>query len=676
MPFNTIIKASRTALAAAALFIGSASVGIFANAAEISMPTLEDYYKDYPLLDIDLSPDGSKLAVVFQAQDESYQLGVYDLNNKFAPLSIVKEQKNLVPDSVNWLTNDRLGLGVLAERKVSRFRIGFKRIIAINADGSNPIPVLSDQRNIRDNYNVSRIISYLPQDPDHIIMTAVPKYLALYKVNINDGTSTKIVEGKKNTIAFKVNKQGEPSLRWDYNRRAREITMFTWIEETRKWKEVTTLKLSALEDELDRVLANHEGDETIIMLDRKDGSEFISLHRYDIRTDEYKEVVYEHPDYDLQNVIENTYTGKVLGVSYISNRLQYHFFDPVLQEVQTNLEATFQNGAVQIREISTDRNRFLVFVSQPWRPATVYLFERSLNKINRLFDFAPHFENQAFTQLDEIQYRHPDGTEINCYLTFPAHQKDEKLPLIIMPHGGPHARDSLRYDEMVQYLATRGYMIFQPNFRGSTGYGRTFEEAGYMEYGGKMIEDIAAGARALIKSERIDESRICAVGSSYGGYAALMLSVQTDMLSCAISINGVTDWSQVIKFDTDELDDEDRKDVLDYYKDRTGIPGEDDEALSAISLWNKAEKFNIPILLVQTWDDRIVSPKNARELRARLSKKKKDVTLKMYDHGGHSLRGDTEEKALLEIEHFLYKHIANSQTLAPTDKKKRKKKRR
>src|SRR5262249_34265217 len=141
-----------------------------------------------------------------------------------------------------------------------------------------------------------------------------------------------------------------------------------------------------------------------------------------------------------------------------------------------------------------------------------------------------------------IKYAGRDGTKLPGYLTLPPGKDGKKLPLIVMPHGGPEVRDFVRYDYWAQFLTNRGYAVFQPNFRGSGGYGKAFAEAGHRQWGRRMQDDVTDGVKALIADGTADPSRICIVGASYGGYAALAGGAFTpDLYKCVIAIAGVSD---------------------------------------------------------------------------------------------------------------------------------------
>jgi dipeptidyl aminopeptidase/acylaminoacyl peptidase len=181
-----------------------------------------------------------------------------------------------------------------------------------------------------------------------------------------------------------------------------------------------------------------------------------------------------------------------------------------------------------------------------------------------------------------IAYKAADGTEIHACLTLPPGKSGTNLPLVVLPHGGPEARDELRFDWLTQFLATRGYAVLQPNFRGSYGYGRKFVEASNGQWGLKMQSDVSDGVKTLIADGVADPKRVCVVGASYGGYAALAGATFTpELYACAVSIAGISSVPNIIGAAT--IDTGEKSSTTDYWKARIGDIWHDEAALHAVS---------------------------------------------------------------------------------------------
>jgi dipeptidyl aminopeptidase/acylaminoacyl peptidase len=252
-----------------------------------------------------------------------------------------------------------------------------------------------------------------------------------------------------------------------------------------------------------------------------------------------------------------------------------------------------------------------------------------------------------------VVYKAKDGLEITGYLTLPRGKAAKNLPLVVLPHGGPAARDSLHFDWWSQALAAQGYAVLQPNFRGSDGVTESLLKAGYGEFGRKMQTDLSDGVRDLAAQGVIDPKRVCIVGASYGGYAALAgATLDTGVYRCAISVAGPADLPKMLRAE--------RKDsvaALRYWKNFMGVDGPDDPELIEISPAHHAEKDDIPLLLIHGKDDTVVPYEQSQFMAAALKKAGKPfdfVTLESEDHW--LSRGDTRQKMLKAVVDFLKKN--------------------
>jgi dipeptidyl aminopeptidase/acylaminoacyl peptidase len=402
-------------------------------------------------------------------------------------------------------------------------------------------------------------------------------------------------------------------------------------------------------------------DDDILLLDRKENDDFIALYRYDFNENALGDRVFAVDGYDLFSATYDQFTGQVVGVSYIDDRERFVYFNSEIQAIQATLEQRFSNGVVQIGSVSSDRSRTLFFTSSPWDPGTFYLYDKPEDRITSIAAFNPELAKAPRTTVEAIRYTAADGTELVGYLTFPNGVVPRDLPLVVYPHGGPHWRDWLHFDVFAQYWASEGYLVFRPNFRGSSGYGKKFLESGYGEYGGLMIDDIADGVRSLVKAGYVDASRICAAGTSYGGYAALMLNAKTELLKCAVSINAPTDFEKQVKSDTRGFRGEEKKLVREMQIEVFGDFENNRELLKSMSPITQAAKITGPVLLIHAEDDPIVdfahSKRMDRELR-RAGHKSKLVELK---DGGHGLASrDALRTALEESAEFLELYLQSA----------------
>ena len=222
--------------------------------------------------------------------------------------------------------------------------------------------------------------------------------------------------------------------------------------------------------------------------------------------------------------------------------MRVHYFDPAMQAIQATLEKTLPNQSVLIASKDSARDSYLVVAEAPRTPPTLYLYKPAAHQLMVLFEAYPGLQQSDVGEMKPYSYKARDGLDIHAYLTLPPGKDPHNLPTIIMPHGGPEARDMLRFDWLAQFLASRGYAVLQPNFRGSSGYGRNFVTAGDGEWANKVQFDVQDGVKKLITDGVADPKRTCIFGWSYGGYMSLAgATFSPDLYTCAAAFAGVYD---------------------------------------------------------------------------------------------------------------------------------------
>ncbi|MBR9825789.1 MAG: S9 family peptidase [Alphaproteobacteria bacterium] len=330
----------------------------------------------------------------------------------------------------------------------------------------------------------------------------------------------------------------------------------------------------------------------------------VGLQRLDLETGEFS--AFDFPVNRAGAVLDPS-TGELVGFEGVSrsNQLPVTRFDidEELQTLQNQLANALPESAVNLVSWTPDRNTLIVEARDQGRPATFYLFERDSMALSVLAteqDFVQQFE---LPEVRTLSYPARDGLDIPAILyTPPASRRAEgPLPLILMPHGGPRARDTASYNWQAAALAYEGYAVLQPNFRGSVGFGGSFEAAGYGEFGGAMIRDIADGARYLA-AQGITREDYCVFGGSYGGYAALMLALDdADAAQCAIAFAPVTDpLSMLSRY---RNNDDNANDIIEYWERYMGSRFQSDEDIYAQSPRRRAATLERPVLLVHGADD-------------------------------------------------------------------------
>lgn len=302
---------------------------------------------------------------------------------------------------------------------------------------------------------------------------------------------------------------------------------------------------------------------------------------------------------------------------------------------------------------SDDRRIVALHIDSPTAGAAYSFADLNTKKGDWIGDVYAGLKEGDISPVRAISYKAADGSEISGYLTVPYGADAKNLPLVVLPHGGPASRDTPGFDWWSQAMASRGYAVLQANFRGSDGFGRAFMEAGYGEWGKKMQTDLSDGVRYLAAQGVIDPARVCIVGASYGGYAALAgATIDRGVYRCAVSVNGVADLKRMLITESD-----DSRSALRYWSEFMGVEGARDRDLSAISPAAHAGKIEIPVMLIHGKDDTVVPWEQSKAMADAMRNAGKPVefvTLKGEDHWLSA--SDTRLQMLTSLVAFVEKH--------------------
>jgi len=340
-----------------------------------------------------------------------------------------------------------------------------------------------------------------------------------------------------------------------------------------------------------------------------------------------------HANVDFGNIITSLSTGRVIGGTRVIETNDYVYFDPHADKMWRSVKAAFKGATdVDLESWSDDRTKVLAHVfGRDYGEGFFYIdmIQHKASPVGNTYDGIDDVSARSW-----ISYKAADGREIHAYLTLPIGQQAKNLPLIVLPHGGPHARDYPGFDWFSQALAARGYVVLQPQFRGSDGFGMDLLSAGFGEFGKKMQTDLSDGVRALAAQGLIDPKRVCIVGASYGGYAALAgATLDTGVYRCAVSIAGISDLRGLLRYWNWPHGSDDRNQR--FWDRFLGVADYDDPKLNAISPLKHVGNVTIPILLIHGKDDTVVNYDQSDDMADALKSAKKPyefVTLKGEDH--------------------------------------------
>ncbi|WP_394771950.1 alpha/beta hydrolase family protein [Mucilaginibacter sp.] len=365
-----------------------------------------------------------------------------------------------------------------------------------------------------------------------------------------------------------------------------------------------------------------------------------------------RKVIFANDNADIQSWDYSKNTHKIELVSWDAAKPQTHYLDPDIKSIYDKLNAELKGNEVDIADRDSAENKFIVFTYTDRNPGSYYLFERSTGKLSKLGDINPDLKQEELCTMQPISYKASDGLVINGYLTLPLGAKTTNLPVVVMPHDGPFLHTGWGYNPEVQFLANRGYAVFQVNYRGSTGFGKAFHSAGFKEVGGKIQQDITDGVNWLIANKTADPNKIAIFGGGFGGFSALYgVSFHPKLYNCAIVQHGLINFFTYIKDAPPFF-----KPMVQMTYERVGNPETDASQLRAISPVFNTDKIRAPLLIFQgARDDRAnISELNqfVRELRKQNGSDKVKYFLKPMERTTFRNQANRTEM-YTEIEKFL-----------------------
>ena len=505
------------------------------------------------------------------------------------------------------------------------------------------------------------IENILPHDPNKIIisfqegesdgpgqrLSEAFRPRAYWKFDLERGTKELLIRGKISLGQVEFDGNGDPWLARGYDNADDELIWY-WRRPGEKtgWQEFRRQDFNKFETFQVLELDDAKPDHVLVRADN--GSDKLGLWSFNVNTGEFDELVYRRSDVDVYGIRYHsntwTYPDRVTGVSYFKDKLHVEYFDEVEGAIYAQLESVIPNShIISIPSRSRDGNTMTVLNTGPRDPGTYYLLKDG--KIQAAGSRQPLLESEKLAELRYITYKSRDGLKIPAFLTVP--QGEPPFPLIVLPHGGPYVQETVIYDEWAQMLANNGYLVLQPQYRGSLGYGEEFYKIAFIngsEAGYAMQDDKDDGALYLVEEGLADPNRIAMFGWSYGGYAALVAASRTPQIyQCVIAGAAVSDPIMQVNYYRFEIE---------------GYP-----AIEQLKTWDgavnpleEAEKVNVPMLLIHGDVDQRVPPDHAKKYRKLLDKYNKNykyLELEGADHFSNTLFYDHQKELYTAMIDFL-----------------------
>lgn len=632
----------------------------FTVAARAEPPPAAAFGRIPAVADVAMSPDGQHLALLGGAADERV-VSVATLDKPEMPTLKLGPVEGV---SLRWAGDHVLvrvaAWKALAPREAYRFERNLvvdmqaRAVSTLLQHDPNSLwlvqqPVLGVSRDPERAYVVGLTISN-GADSDigtHIHQKSAdhPFLVTLFSVDPATGAGVAVETGGYDTVGWGLDDHGAPLVRVDNDVPNRRINI---LRRSKAGGRYTPVWTAAYKDRL--AYYGFAAAENAIYV-----AEQNQLQRVNLDTGA-REPVGPALDHVHPSLLWDPAGHKVVGVATNGERREIQWLDPAVAAADATLSKAFKGRRVDLMDWSADGARFVVRVTSHDEPPAWYLYDKPRHELSPLGDEYPELKGAALGTTRTISFKARDGLEMIAYLTLPPGARTgERRPVVVLPHGGPAARDDDDFDFIVQFLATRGYAVLRPQFRGSWGFGQAFLDAGRGEWGGKMQTDLLDALDAAAASGDVDPSRACVVGASFGGYAAMAAAAfHSDRYRCAVSLAGIshlglllTEEGRIYGRDSGALD-ELRGDLS-----QAGGP-----KLEAASPALHAASVSIPLLLIHGDQDTVVPMEQSNRMVQAMEAAHRPVDFVVLKGENHYLvHGSTRTEALARIGDFLGKNL-------------------
>ncbi|MDO8652256.1 MAG: alpha/beta fold hydrolase [Undibacterium sp.] len=565
---------------------------------------IESFFKNSQIGNVQFSPDGKSIAMLAAGNNDRLVLAVMDTDS-LTPRVLAKYEKTDIV-FFDWVNNQRLVYGIGDRQIGDGDRFTGSGLFAINKDGSQQRQLIETYAGIAGNGTKFRVLNarhgFLSvsniENSDEIFVTRSAgtrknPSATLIKLNTINGYN-EIVPAPTNSIDFMIDKAGQ--LRIAITSENQYTGVHYLDEKTKQWRKLI---------EYDNVKEEGFSPEFIapdgqLYVTAHHGQDTTSVYLYDLEKNKIDDApLVSTKGFDFEgNFLFSKKQNKLLGIRFESDAMGTLWLDDTWKKWQKKIDDALPNTVNLLTgAINSERKTILVTSSSDTHPGSTLLFNTETEKFMPIGDRMPEINSKKMSFQDFVKIKARDGLEIPAYLTLPRNSTGKNLPMVVMVHGGPYVRGGhWGWNRETQFLASRGYAVLEPDFRGSTGYGHKLFKAGWKQWGLAMQDDITDATKWAIAQGYADPKRICIAGASYGGYATLMgLIKEPDLYQCGISWVGVTDINYLF--------DVSWSDTSGSTWSRYGMPAmigdqiKDAAQLKATSPVEQAYRLNKPLIL-------------------------------------------------------------------------------
>ncbi len=606
---------------------------------EVAVIPMEDFFRNPEKYSVRISPDGKYIS--YKAPYKSRMNIFVQEIGKDSAVRITSETERGIYDYF-WANNNRI-LFIKDEGGNEN-----EQLFGVNIDGSNP-KALTAFEGVR-----TQIIDELRNVDDEVIVGLNKRNSEIfdpYRLNIVTGELTILAENPGDIQQWMTDHEGK--LRLALALDGVNQTLLYRDTENEPFKKVIT---TSFKESLNPYLFTFDNQR--LYATSNIGRDKAVLVEFDPKTAQEVRVLYENEKYDVSGVGYSR-KRKMLEVASFDEHcgIGRHFFDDEIKGLFAKLESHLPNCQIHIVHENKAESMYIVVATSDRSDGTYYLYEKATDKLTEISVISPWLDPSQMAAMNCVTYTTRDGLTIEAYLTLPhgcTLETAKNLPVVVNPHGGPWWRDSWGFNREVQFLANRGYAVFQMNFRGSTGFGRKFWEASFKEWGKAMQNDITDGVNWLIEKGIADSKRIAIYGGSYGGYATLAgLTFTPNLYCCGVDYVGVSNLFTFLNTIPPYW-----KPMLDMMHEMVGNPQSDSLLMANASPALHADKITVPLFIAQGANDPRVNKNESDQMVEALKKRGVEVEYMVKDNEGHGFYNEENRFDFYRaMEKFLAEHL-------------------